>query len=419
MKYELKKLAVSKSVFLALVLLAVLFAFITRRYLKATEGLLETSEGYKKITEEMQTYEGTSEEVCTAVEKRLSELEGRVFENPLSAQNIAGEYGENLMADFLLYGKAAEQALYVSRDFEDSRISIIEDSLYTINNEQEKAAPDLYTIRSHVKVIEKYNERIMLELGNVGSAEFYEGFNGTIVDYLAAVFLVLLTTIAFTGDRSSGMFDLTATCKKGGFPLFRKRFGAVLLYSFAVFVVLSICEILFAVTYFGCESLLLPIQTYARWEMCTLEISILGFFILKLLCKLLFAAVICSVTMLLSVLLKKPLKTIISAGVLSVAPMLLLNWVYGKAAVGDYNMHSVHDTLRSLLPSALLDIDKYIRKFDYMNLFDYPVLRLSVTVLISIIIVLACTVLGFYYFRSPIRPELRAGKADKKDSAMV
>jgi hypothetical protein len=200
-------------------------------------------------------------------------------------------------------------------------------------------------------------------------------------------------------DKITGAYQTVNTSKSGARGRFFRQFASCVFVFLSILILKSVIEIVVGIKNFGIENFSLPIQQWEMYEMCPFRLTIADFFVIKFLVKFLLYSTICSVTALISTVIKKPLIANISGVIVACGGLLLHMIFYNKCFQNPTsnltNDLKIFNFFKTILPQGLLNVKTYFMNFDYTNFLGNPVNRLTITVTISAIILISTLVFGY------------------------
>lgn len=272
---------------------------------------------------------------------------------------------------------------------------------------------DVYTVRLNQKIIDCYNPQKHFTLADSAPAAkwkaVYSGYYEYFYVFLAFAFVILAADV-FCIEKTRSLEGMVFTSKKGRSSLFAAKLGSLIILAFTAMLIFTAADICIAYYIMGKDLLFQPIQVLEAYQISTANIN---FITLIILCNALrFSVLVLAIGL--------------AAGVSQISRKVFVSLcidlaaMFGMFAVFIYssmfevteiiNMDTLesqttyysdrfalHEKLRGFLPSCLTDPMAYFEKFDYINVADYPLTRittcLTVTTVITILFIL------FAYFR--------------------
>lgn len=394
MKYELKKLFSSVQMMICLFLLIAFLAFFVVQSYRSRDT---TIEGYTKLINEFSEKYTDENELIEALAIKRYEVQSRLDSEGENAYNIKGEYGENLMSDFVLLDKAENYANYIYKDIQKHRKRIIKDSLYQIEETSDRNIKTEYQT-----AVEKYNvvlDNEFTNTGNITSAALF--FDFTVWDYAMMAFVIMLTVRMFTLDRESGAYKMVCSSYYGKGRLFVNQLSVCLFIGFLIIILHTICQLLCGGLFYGINNFSLPIQSYEYFEFCPFNITLGEYLLIKTAGKLLLIMAAVSVTALITCLLRKNIPSVVMSIVIVIGSMLLNTKLYLSAndETGSIiESQKKFAEVRGFLPACLLKPDEYFKSLDYICIFNTAVPRFCCAAVITALISIICIGISYKSF---------------------
>lgn len=402
MLYEIKKLFSSRYMYICISIVVAFFAVFV---VNAVRSRNESDIPYETLLSEMRESEKSGDEICTELYNKCEKIGAQISELGDKAFETEGEYGENLMTDYLICQKAYSLADYIYREFPDSRTNMIEDALYHIAEEKSNSVVNETTIKTNEIVIEKYNRVIDLQLINAGNIESTQNFfDNTIWEYALIMLVIMMTVRMFTMDITCGAYKMIFSSKNGQRTLFLRQLISVALIVTVIAITAAAVQLIVGILCFDISDLSAPIQIYQEFEFCPYAMSIGAFLLIKLLCKLIFYYTVIAITAMLSARFRQQLPSLGIALFATLSPLIVITYFF--AYTTEYNgalsfEYRAYNFLRGILPQGLLNIKSYFNSFDYINIFGASVSRLSIAIAISILISIACIAVAWNVYAKP------------------
>jgi len=251
------------------------------------------------------------------------------------------------------------------------------------------AKQDDYVQRNLEKTAAKYQKLTGLTLTEgcdeaVNAVKDYD-----ITDYLLLI-APLLLVLSLAADTETAVGALTRTTKRGRVPLCAQQILAVVLMSALSALLLYGGNIAYAAYYFGNPGLLRAVQSVPAFQLCSVRLSVAGYFISAYWLKVLAAAVISLFVWLMQSRMKP-----------------LLGWLVSAAGVGGcFLLH------RFVLPTAklshvkflnvfaALESDVFFTQYSNLNWFGFPSdfcadMLIAVGMLGAVLAVLCLVLIGY------------------------
>lgn len=399
---EIKKLFSSALTYTSLL---IVFAFLSVFIVNAARTSSSSDKAYESFIAQISADNMSEEDYRSKLHNDIESLQMQMAELGDSFFSIRGEYGESLMDDLTIFYKAYNLLDYKNNQFPNNRKQIINDSIYKIIEEEQKESPNKTAIKSSEFVIKKYNKTVPIELRNVGNMESMQMyFDNTIWEYAMLAFIIMLTVRMFTVDISSGAYKMIHSSRNGRRHLFKKQFLAVSSIIAAIAIIVALVQLVMGITIFGVSNFSLPLQMYPEFEFCPFTISIGGFLLLKLFCKVLFYIMIVAVTAMVSILLRNSLSAFAISLIAGIAPLIAITYFFTfttKEVSAISAKYKIFNNLRGFVPHGLLNIRSYFRAFDYVSLFGLQISRIMLVLFITALITVICFIVANKNYGTP------------------
>ena len=340
--------------------------------------------------------EGLSgDELCDALYEREQRLEKQYYAGDVS-----------IFEQYAAAEKAYKYAEYAYRTFPANRVTIIESMEYDLH----------YSGGGNSRIAETavrlYNKKVPLEFTFTGHSHerTYEFFNNKFSEIAMLAVIAAMSVRMFSIDRSSGAYRLIDTTRKSQRTVFWRQLSAVCVVALFLAAVPAVMEIVLSVSIYGLSGFGLPVQQVEMYEMCPFPLTIAGYFGVKFAAKLMVYFMVAAFSALCAVVFRRAVVSDIVSLIFSAGGQIVcVFYLYAVTRGGTAAFPSTafmsqegmeqYDTIRAFIPQGLLNISKYMEKFDYMVLFGIPINRmifcLGFTVLLTVIFTAAA-----YFFRT-------------------
>ncbi len=412
---ELKRILKSK-VFIIIALLSVaLFVYVNVMYFRYYSPYIK---GYKKTANEMneciQNYadQAQSDDV-EEIYNLIMEDRNKIHEESLQYSAEHPDCGEDevyldMISRYYFLGSCLDTINYQYKRYPQLVYTTLEKAYAVLEDPQSSA----YNIRLSNKAIEHYNVYKDLSLVNTKPFSTWNTVENMKYQYfylvLAFVFVILAADV-FCAERTLGLEGMVYTAKYGRKGLFVSKLLSLLTIALAIMVVFTVSDVILAYYYMG-DLLFEPIQIVEEYKSCVFNINILQFVILGNCLRLLFLVFVISIAAAVSQLSGKVFVSLmLSAALLAVMTAL---FVYSSRysvdeTVNQETMEMQHyfykdkfylfTKLRVFLPVCLSQPHDFFEKFDYINVANFPFLRL--TTCITVTAAASVLMFAFAYFR--------------------
>lgn len=326
-----------------------------------------------------------------------------------------GKYGLAQKYDKDIYGTAFEQMDYFRAFDKDVDELIVNAKQIKENNQNLGKYSDLYKDKELSKMINAYTnvkKNVKLKLCYTTTAYWYaftesEGANK--FNYQLIIFFICcIISVYFANEYESGIHEMTFVTFRGRYNIFVIKNIVVLIVSFLISLMSCISNIIVLIIRFGGirEALWQPIQLIydkeAFAEFCPFNITFGQYILLAFVMKftaLYFAA--CFVVFI-TVLLRKGILSI-SMSALFLIGLLQITIYAGQDDIGllmvkSSGLYKAFSYLRTFSPISLLWSRKYVDSFDVVNLFGFPIYRISFALIFSWVLILILFVINTFLY---------------------
>ena len=412
---ELKRILKSK-VFIILALLTVVyFAFVMKWYFRDFGEYIKSEKtSADKVNACIQQYvdksqNGDIEEVC----KLMQEDSDRIREesNQYSAEHpdcSEDEVWLDMVNQHMYIDSCIDTINYQYKRYPQLVYTTLDKAYGVIDDPQASE----YNIRLSNKAIEHYNvykDFSLVDTTPISSWNSHEKVKYEYFYLILSFVFVILAADVFCAERTLNLEGMVYTAKYGRKRLFVSKLLSLLTIAFAAVALLTASDIILAHYCMG-DLLFEPIQIIESYKSCVFNINILQYIILSNCMRLLLLVFVISIAAAVSQLSGKVFFALMfSAALLAVFTAL---FVYSSHYEVDeiINMETMEfrhifykerldlfTKLRAFLPVCLSQPHDFFEKFDYINVANFPFLRLTTCVIVTA----AATILLllFAYFR--------------------
>ena len=371
MHYELKKLLGARWLRVILLLTAAYALFIPWHSSGGLSGFREQRR-MSLLTAAVSAAE--RETGAAALQEKVTAAENTLFSDFANMSNAPGIYGmgETAYDDWIALRRTADAAVYAEQTFPMHRVQVAERLL-----RQNTENSDIYARRVNAFALRKYNRYLTLTRDFSGSVtqEAHFLFHYTLWEYVMLLLSVLLGVRMFTLDRQTGAYRVIAASKSGLRGRFFRQLGAVAVVQTGMTLLVLSAEIAATVLVYGVRDFSLPVQQWAFYEMCPMQITLGGMLLLQTVMRLLvylFAAVLAGF---LAIIFRRMIAAN-ALGALLCAGGLLWHMTYILRLQNlTESQQQRFAMLRAWLPQSLLHPYSCLSGVDCVNLKRYPVSR--------------------------------------------
>lgn len=383
--------------------MVILMAFFIVFVINAYKARITYSKEYERLLTDISQNDYADEKGLKEIADKRDEILQFVFENGEAASFTKGEFGKTIADDMLLYSKAYDEMKHIYIDFPKGRKQIVTDALANINN----TASEKIICENEI-VIEKYNRKIDMPLKNSGNLfDTLYFFDNTVWDYAFIVFVIMLTVRAFSTDMSTGAYQVVYSTAVRRKKLFIKAFISVFLFTAIILIITSICQIICGYFFFGVNDLSLPLQMTGYFELCPYPLSVLDYYLIKLLCKLLFYLTLISISTLITVISRRQALAMPLSMIIFITPLITITYYFTHTTADNANSSDngflLYKELQAFIPQGLLNIKTYFNSFDYVNIAGVFMPRILCCVIVTAILAVGAFTIAIQNYAKPKR----------------
>ncbi len=277
---------------------------------------------------------------------------------------------------------------------------------------------DTYTLRLNKKAVDKYNRQKEFALIDSTPAsvwhKMYTAYYMYFYIVLAFAFVILAADV-FCAENTHSLEAMVYTSKYGRQRLFCAKLCSLLFLAAVFMLVLTAADVISAYCIMGGRLLLQPVQSLEIYQSSAANISFLSLIIISGLARLLMLVFVISIAAAVSQISRKVFISLVADCLLLFVMFAFYVYSSGYMALSDTTHSEAFDSgrfnmfekLRAFLPTCLTQPYVYFQRFDYINLANYPFLRLTTCVIVTT----AATILLllFAYFRFGNVPGIFSG----------
>lgn len=428
---ELKRILKSK-VFIILALLTVVyFAFVMKWYFRDFGEYIKsekTSAG--EINACIQQYvdksqSGDIEEVCDLIKEDAERLRQESMQSGADVPDgeVNEEYFE-LMNQYLYLSSCLDTINYQYKRYPQLVYTTLDKAYAVIEDPQTSE----YNIRLSNKAIEHYNvykDFSLVDTTPISSWNSHEKVKYEYFYLILSFVFVILAADVFCAERTLNLEGMVYTAKYGRKRLFVSKLLSLLTIAFAAVALLTASDIILANYCMG-DLLFEPIQIIESYKSCVFNINILQFIILSNSMRLLFLVFVISIAAAVSQISGKVFFALMFSAILLAALTAL--FVYSSHYEVDeiINMETMEfrhifykerldlfTKLRAFLPVCLSQPHDFFEKFDYINVANFPFLRLTTCVIVTTAVTVLLLLFAYFRFGNVFRILPRKNKISK------
>lgn len=428
-RFELKRIVCNRIFIILMTLAFVYFAYLTVSYFRYNnesikyykQNAIETNkfcaelmEGYREDTSLMKWMQNMLSEkeakMTSATEKFYAENEQYAMEHNGEYPPFDDELSE-ITNDYFRTLAVYNMFDYQLSEYPDT-VKITLQKAVTLSSDKSQ---NIYVIRENQKAIEKYNLKKNFSLIDSKPAEVWHEMYTTYYDYfyifLAFAFIILAADV-FCFENSHSMEGMVFTSKHGRRKLFVSKTLSLFSIAFITMLIFTITDVCMAYYIMGNKLILEPIQTLKVYQMSTANINFLELIIYGSLFRYaLLVLVICIASGMSQISRKIFVSAILDVIVLFGMFALLVyasSYVISDPSssgmeVFDSDKFLLFEKFRGFLPACLTRPYLYFEKFDYINIADYPFLRLTACVIVTVTASVLLALFAFVRFGNVLK----------------
>lgn len=210
-----------------------------------------------------------------------------------------------------------------------------------------------------------------------------------ITDILLILSIIVFASTLINEEKEKKLFYITRATKNGRMHYISAKVIALLIHCLGMTVLFYMCNILFFAFSSGIGNLFSSIQSYTAFMESTLPISVLDYILLLFLTKSMIVFFIGLIVLYIAIKTKQIFMPYLIAG-----GMLLVNAVFYLLIPAQ----STINWLKYINIFGLLDIKNLYGSYLNFNIFGYPVSRISVSVITSVIVISIAALSTIYAF---------------------
>ncbi len=396
---ELKKMTVSKFFLVTAVLVGVVYIVMLLQTLGFfdPEGYFSTASYENKL---FQQYQGQSVDDCkNEIYNEYSRLESASTDD----NQAPGQYGPYAYQDRLIYQKLHEQVKYF--DTYHDTIKLVLQNAMKVKQKQLDLSPytNEFLVRQSDRVIEAYQYKKDFSIYNSsGWTNWLGRASISVMDFLLLAFLVVVIAPVFCSEHEKGAFYLVFSSRRGRGKTFLAKLLACTIFTLAFTLILLIIKFaVYSLRFDMFAGLLQPLQSIPDFQMCPYSINILQTLLLLYLFRILFYLVVVFFTLLVSCLFKSVLFPFIIGGAMSISLLFLQQYAAGyQVGFSDINFSKFYlfKDLQTYSFTALYNPLAFFEKFDVVNLFGFPVYRLTVNIALTLLLIAVLITLAYFAY---------------------
>lgn len=432
---EFKRILQSKIFIILLVLTLMYFVYLTVIWFNRSEinRIKKTSEETNSfIAESISQLDGQNNiQLHDGLEQELKELDAWIFTYINEHEDELHTYAEEHdglwppMPPEYLEKQARWDIVYSSFHAMDYQYyeypQLVQATLIKAFTAISSSQTSKYTVRLNQKAVDTYNIVKDFSLLDTSPLEYWMSKYTMAYDIfyivLAIAFLFLATDV-FCYENTKRLEGIVFTTKYGRKKLFSSKLISLLAIAFSVMLIFTVVDICLAYYCMGSQLINEPIQALSDYKSCVFNITILEFILCCNMLRYLVLVLVICVSAAISQLSRKVyISTVIN--IILMFCMFALFIHASRFEVTDLSNFESEDfsaittyygdrfvlfeKLRSLLPSCLTRPYLYFEKFDYINVANYPITRLTTCLTVTIALTLVFTVFAYFRFGNVLK----------------
>ena len=305
------------------------------------------------------------------------------------------------------YNMAQSAYLTVKYKF-DEYVKITENTVINALSLIADTSQDSYTVRLNKKAVDKYNRQKDFALIDSSPASVWHEMY--IMSYMyfyivLAFAFVILAADVFCAENTHSLEAIVYTAKYGRQRLFCAKLCSLLFLAAVFMLVFTAADVISAYYIMGGKLLLQPMQSLEFYQSSAANISFLSLIIISGLARLLMLVFVISIAAAVSQISRKVFISLVADCLILFVMFAFYVYSYEYMLSGegtlaetlDSRRFNMFEKLRVFLPTCLTQPYVYFEKFDYINVANFPFLRLTTCVIVTA----AATILLllFAYFR--------------------
>lgn len=314
-------------------------------------------------------YKGELTEEKTAEIDRLRAQADDIL-SPFGSGGFSTEYDPDKYYSGYAYGDAG---IFFELSEEVYRLTGYSHSISELSSQAEEMLKNSYINDYYQKINQKtadiYGERELTVLThNQGISDFFDYRFSSV---LCIILLIIGTVLIFTADKDTGTSIYLESSVNGKGKSTAAKLIAAGLYAFFIALLFFVTDLISFTILLRIDGFEQPVYSLTNYFSTPYTMPIWQFIILYFLFRLLGFWCIISLTALITVILKKPILSVIGSFIFFVAMMLLKTYCLteDKRWVNLFN------------PLVPITAPKYIKRYDTLNIFSEPIMFINAALL--------------------------------------
>ena len=432
---ELKRILRSKVFIISMLLLAAYFVYITGVYIiragSDIEHEHEKAKTFNSVCDElMANYPGDVplnawlQQVLTEKEVIMNEAVDK-FDAQFD-DDEPHEFDEataNAVNDYFLTLSVCNTLNYTLYDYQAAMRKNVEKAIKMVNDPTQSA----YTVRLNTKAAEKYNSIKNFSLIDSSPASAWYGrFTMERYTYFYIMLFMVFIIIAadtFCSENTYSMESMVFTSKYGRKRLFVSKVSALVSICVFTMLILTFIDVMIAWYIMGDTLMFEPLQTLPRFQNSTANISFFGLLLISDLLRTLALVFVVSIAAAVSQLSRKVFISLIIDCLVMFSMFAVYMYSSGYMvnepdkfeSTFDADRFALFERLRAFLPTSFIRPYVYFEKLDYINVANYPFLRLTTCVIVTAAATVLLLLFAYFRFGNVLKflPKAKAHKPKK------
>ncbi len=430
---ELKRILRSKVFLISMLLLAAYFVYITGLHLIRSRNDIdykhEEAKTFNSVCDELMANYPGDVPLNAWLQQVLTEKEAVMNEavDKFDAQfddDEPHEFDEvtaNAVNDYFSTLSVCNTLNYTLYDYQAAMRKNVEKAVKMVNDPTQSA----YTVRLNTKAAEKYNSIKNFSLIDSSPASSWYGrFTMERYTYFYIMLFMVFIIIAadtFCSENTYSMESMVFTSKYGRKRLFVSKTAALVSICIFTMLILTFIDVMIAWYIMGDALMFEPLQTLPRFQNSTANISFFGLLLISDLLRTLALVFVVSIAAAVSQLSRKVFISLIIDCLVMFSMFAVYMYSSGYMvnepdkfeSTFDADRFVLFENLRAFLPTSFIRPYVYFEKFDYINVANFPFLRLTTCVIVTAAATMLLLLFAYFRFGNvfSVRRKIKVPKA--------
>ncbi len=434
---ELKRILRSKVFIISMLLLAAYFVYVTGTYIiragSDIEHKHEEAKTFNSVCDElMANYPGDVplnkwlQQVLAEKEAVMNEANEKFsaqFDENDDEPHLLDEETKKARDDYFSTLSVCNTLNYTLYDYQAAMRKNVEKAVKMVNDPTQSA----YTVRLNTKAAEKYNSIKNFSLIDSSPASAWYGrFTMERYTYFYIMLFMVFIIIAadtFCSENTYSMESMVFTSKYGRKRLFVSKVSALVSICVFTMLILTFIDVMIAWYIMGDTLMFEPLQTLPRFQNSTANISFFGLLLICDLLRTLALVFVVSIAAAVSQLSRKVFISLIIDCLVMFSMFAVYMYSSGYMvnepdkfeSTFDADRFALFERLRAFLPTSFIRPYVYFEKLDYINVANYPFLRLTTCVIVTAAVTVLLLLFAYFRFGNVLKflPRAKAHKPKK------